>query len=147
MVSEYIKSEVESGRPVRLVPEDLVPLFKISLTCLIPKSHQFGKWRLIVDLSYPKDHSVNAGISEELASNTYAIVDDALECIKALGVAPCSSKWFWKVHTGIYQSTLEITICWVFHGRGGPTSTGLSGKHICFHSDNMGGGCVAAEIS
>ena len=68
------------------VPEDLVPLTKISPIGLIPKPHQVGKWQLIVDLSYPRDYSVNAGISEELASITYAHVDDAIECIKILGV-------------------------------------------------------------
>ena len=86
LVSEYIRSEVECGRLVGPVPEELVPRIKISPIGLIPKPHQVGKWRLIVDLSYPRDHSVNAGISEELASITYAHVDDAVECIKTLGV-------------------------------------------------------------
>ena len=84
LVSEYIRSEVEYGRLVGPVPEDLVPRIKISPCGLIPKPHQVGK--VIVDLSYPRDHSVNAGISEELASITYAHVDDAVECIKTLGV-------------------------------------------------------------
>ena len=86
LVSEYIKSEVECGRLVDPVPEDLVPLIKISPIGLIPKPHQVGKWWLIVDLSYPRDHSVNTGISEELASIAYAHVDDAIECIMTLGV-------------------------------------------------------------
>ena len=74
LVSEYIKSEVECGRLVGPVPEDLVPLIKLSPIGLIPKPRQVVKWQLIVDLSYPRDHSVNAGISEELASVTYAHV-------------------------------------------------------------------------
>jgi hypothetical protein len=40
---------------------------------------------MIVDLSHPRHHSVNAGISEELASITYARADDAVACIQALG--------------------------------------------------------------
>jgi hypothetical protein len=41
---------------------------------------------MIVDLSSPSNHSINAGISEELSSITYARVDDAVECIMRLGV-------------------------------------------------------------
>ena len=43
----------------------------------IPKPHQPGKWRIIVDLSYPKGVSVNDGISQELCSLAYASIDDA----------------------------------------------------------------------
>lgn len=38
------------------------------------------------DLSFPFNHSVNSGISEELSSITYARVDDAVKCILQLGV-------------------------------------------------------------
>lgn len=38
---------------------------------------------MIVDLSFPYNHSVNAGISEELSSITYARVDDAVEQLGA----------------------------------------------------------------
>ena len=57
----------------------------ISPIGLIPKPHQVGKWRLIVDLSYPRLHGVNAGISQELASITYTRVDDAVDRIQTLG--------------------------------------------------------------
>ena len=30
---------------------------------IIPKKEQ-GKWRLIVDLSHPRDHSINDGVDE-----------------------------------------------------------------------------------
>lgn len=43
------------------------------------------KWRLIMDLSFPFKHGVNAGISEELASITYARMDEAVELILQLG--------------------------------------------------------------
>lgn len=39
---------------------------------VIPKSHQPGKWRLIVDLSYPEGKSVNDGIDPNLMSLNYA---------------------------------------------------------------------------
>ena len=50
----------------------------MSLAGLIPKSEP-NQWRLIVDLSYPHCHSINDGISSELASVSYASVDDAVQ--------------------------------------------------------------------
>ena len=58
-----------------------------------PPSQAPPSWQVAVDRR-SVDHSVNAGISEELASITYAHVDDAVECIKT---PPFSSKWIWKV--------------------------------------------------
>ena len=52
---------------------------------MIPKGHQTGKWRLIVDLSAPKGASVNDGIRPELCSLTYASVDDAVRVVLRLG--------------------------------------------------------------
>ena len=37
---------------------------------LVPKPHQTGKWRLIVDLSYPQLRSMNASIGKDVASIT-----------------------------------------------------------------------------
>ena len=36
---------------------------------VIPKNHQPDKWRLIIDLSHPKNYSVNDGIPKDLCSN------------------------------------------------------------------------------
>ena len=46
-------------------PEE-VPEVKINWFGVIPKSHQPGKWRLIVDLSYPEGKSLSDGISSDL---------------------------------------------------------------------------------
>ena len=51
---------------------------------VIPKSH-FGKWHLVVDLSYPKQKSVNDGILKKLCSLTYITIDDAVRKIVQLG--------------------------------------------------------------
>ena len=48
-------------------------------------NHQPNKWRLIVDLSYPKGHSVNYGIPKSLCSLSYISVDDAINQIIAIG--------------------------------------------------------------
>ncbi|XP_062522989.1 uncharacterized protein LOC134197660 [Corticium candelabrum] len=52
---------------------------------VIPKPHQPGKWRLILDLSSPHGHSVNDGIDPHLCSLSYSWVDDAATRILALG--------------------------------------------------------------
>ena len=46
----------------------LHPLVRTIPIGLIPKPHQPGKWRMIVDLSFPYNDGVNADISEELSS-------------------------------------------------------------------------------
>ena len=48
-------------------------------------NHQPNKWRLIIDLSYPKGHSVNDGIPKSLCSLSYISVDDAINQIIAIG--------------------------------------------------------------
>ena len=49
---------------------------------VIPKLHQPGKWRLIVDLSHLKGSSVNDGIKSELCSLLYPSVDDAVSILQ-----------------------------------------------------------------
>ena len=63
----------------------LSPLVHVSPICLVPKSNQGDRWRMIVDLSYPPNHSVNDGISREFSSMSYASVDDAIRYIVHLG--------------------------------------------------------------
>ena len=52
---------------------------------LVPKAHQAGKWCMIVGLLCPHGHSVNDGISPNLASIQYASVDHAVQIILSLG--------------------------------------------------------------
>ena len=51
---------------------------------VIPKSTP-GKWRLIVDLSYPEGYSVNDGIPKECSSMVYSSVGDATKMLLQLG--------------------------------------------------------------
>ena len=62
-----------------------IPGIQISRFGVIPKSHQKDKWRLIVDLSHPKSHSVNDGIPKSLCGLSYITVDDAINKILELG--------------------------------------------------------------
>ena len=52
---------------------------------VIPKPHQQGKWRLIVDLSHPKGTSVNDGVESELCSLSYASGGHGIEQGKRSG--------------------------------------------------------------
>ncbi len=52
---------------------------------MIPKKHQPGKYRLIVDLSSPAGKSVNDGIAKEVCSLSYTKIDDIVDCILELG--------------------------------------------------------------
>ena len=65
--------------------ESLIPFVHVSSLGLVPKSHQPNRFRMIVDLSFPKGRSINDGISKVLASISYASVDDAVHYILTLG--------------------------------------------------------------
>ena len=82
VVSSYIQKEVSLGRLVGPTSQDGIHTSPIGL---IPKARQLGKWRMIVDLSYPAGGSVNDGISRTLSSVRYASVDNAVEIIRSLG--------------------------------------------------------------
>ena len=85
VVENHIATEVSAGRLVGPVAGPLTPLVHVSPLGLVPKSHQFDRWRMIVDLSFPHGNSVNDGIPPELCSLAYASVDDAVEHILQLG--------------------------------------------------------------
>lgn len=55
------------------------------------KSHP-GKGCLIVDLSYPKEGSVNNGINPEWCSLSYAFTDNTADTILQLGRGTCLAK-------------------------------------------------------
>jgi hypothetical protein len=80
VVEDYLKKECALGRV-------LGPFKKGSLNVhinrfgVIPKPHQPGKWRLIVDLSDPSGGSVNDGVDPILCSLSYKTVDDAVRVI------------------------------------------------------------------
>ena len=84
VVSDYLHSEVVMGRVVGPFSPRAIPHVHISRFGVIPKGHM-GKWRLIVDLSHPKDHSINDGISKPLCSLKYVTIDDAIKEIIQLG--------------------------------------------------------------
>lgn len=65
----------------------------ISPLGLIPKQGQPGKWRLIMDLSSPRQRSTNDLIDPELCTLKYAAIDQALLFIRAIGHGCSLAKW------------------------------------------------------
>ena len=86
VVSAYLREECEKGRVAGpLGCEAAACVAQISRFGVIPKGHIPGRWRLIVDLSAPANHSVNDGIEAQLCSLEYTSVDQAAGIIKELG--------------------------------------------------------------
>ena len=82
-VEDFVQTEVKAGRIIGPLPD--MHHIHISRFGVIPKQGQPGRWRLILDLSSPKDCSVNDGIPTELCSIKYASVDTAVQRIMELG--------------------------------------------------------------
>lgn len=82
VIEEYLGNEVALGRVVGPVENLDV---QISRFGVIPKGHQKGKWRLILDLSHPENNSVNDGIDSDLCSLSYASVSHAARLVIARG--------------------------------------------------------------
>ena len=81
-VEEYVRAECAAGRLVPLPDQTSIHVSRFGV---IPKSNQPGKWRLILDLSHPKGHSINDGIAPERCSLHYISVDTAVSKIFQLG--------------------------------------------------------------
>ena len=64
-VDKYFTKECEKGRIIGPLEKGSFSLH-INWFGVIPKPHQLGKWRLIVDMSYPDKASVNEGIDPSL---------------------------------------------------------------------------------
>ena len=85
VVSQYLAQECAQGRI--LGPFSVPPCADLCTSSfgVIPKRHQPGKWRLIMDLSTPAGYSVNDGINPELCSLSYISVDDIAVAVLRLG--------------------------------------------------------------
>ena len=90
VVDEYLREEESLGRvvPVKASGRGV----QISPFGVIPKSHQPGKWHLIVDLSSPHGVSVNDGIDKQLSSLSYSRIDDAARRVLQTGTGTLWAK-------------------------------------------------------
>ena len=85
VISEYFQTEIDNKRVAESFSKEETTGVQISRFGVIPKNHQPNNWRLIVDLSYLKGHSVNDGIPKSLCSLSYISVDDAIYHIITTG--------------------------------------------------------------
>lgn len=81
-VNNHITAEKQVGWLVGLIPSMLIAHVYPSPVGLVPKTHQVGKWKLIVDLLAPHGHSITDGSICFLA---YSSVDDPVKFILELG--------------------------------------------------------------
>ena len=91
-ITNYLLSEVDSGRIVGPLPPSIMLLVHVSPMGLVPKNHS-DNGAPIVDLSSPHDQSVNDGISADLCSLRYTSVDNAVEIITSLGRSSLLAKF------------------------------------------------------
>ena len=66
VVTDYLKKELSLGRMLGSSPPGFsTPELHINRFGIIPKGHDTGRWRLIIDLSFPPERSVNDGVDAE----------------------------------------------------------------------------------
>ena len=85
VVDDYLQTELAHHRIAGPFRREDLPGIQINRFGVIPKGHQPNKWRLIVDLSFPKDYSVNDGVPKPLCSLSYITIDDAIDGICNFG--------------------------------------------------------------
>ena len=89
-VSEAIAKEVSRGHSAGPFSTPPFPIFHCSPIGAVPKPD--STIRLILDLSSPRNASVNDGISKEDYSVSYSSFDDAVELLRQLGASSFMSK-------------------------------------------------------
>ena len=92
VVSDYLEAEQCCGAVLGPFTKKEVPGVHLSRFGVIPKSHQPGKWRLIIDFYHPEGRSVNDGIDSSLTSLQYVQVDDTVQQLLRLGPSALMAK-------------------------------------------------------
>ena len=93
IVEQYLRDEIASNNvagPFSL--DSWSESVIVNRFGVIPKANKPGKWRLIVDLSFPHGSSVNDGISTRDASMAYSTIEDAGQIISKLGKSALLAK-------------------------------------------------------
>ena len=82
VIDKYIQKELNLDRIAGPFEKgDLQPPVHINRFGIIPKKHQEGKYRLIVDMSYPDGGSINDGIDLDLCSLTCLKLEEVVHAI------------------------------------------------------------------
>ena len=85
VVEKQLLSDCSQGYMLGPFDREQLPPVHTSRIGVIPKKHQPDKWCLIVDLSFPREKSVNDGIAREDCSLTYVKVDAIVDSILNMG--------------------------------------------------------------
>jgi len=85
VVDQYLSKELTQHRVAGPFNKTWTPFVHISRFGVIHKNCQPNKWRFIINLSHPADHSVNDGILKSLCSLSYITVDSAISNIQRSG--------------------------------------------------------------
>ncbi len=93
VIDQFISAELAAKRILGPVKPEEASLININRFGLVPKGHVPGKWRLIVDLSFPAGSSVNDGVSSELCSLQYVSVDTASQRVLEIGRGAALAKF------------------------------------------------------
>ena len=79
-IDKFLGSECAVGRILGPFERSFVPMVHLSRLGAVPRS-TLGKYRLIVDLSYPHGVSVNDGIVGSLCSLSYVSVESGAQTV------------------------------------------------------------------
>ena len=92
VVEQYLSAEITANRVIGPFPVEALPGLQISRMGVIPKGHILGKWRLIIDLSFPPGNSVNDGIDVTWWSLQYTSVEKVARAAQSLGKGALMAK-------------------------------------------------------
>ena len=121
VIDQYIVGEVAEGRMFGPFLQGAVSSLHINRMGVIPKGHTPGKWRLIMDLSFPEGGSVNDGIDSQLCSIHYTSVARVAAAAQRLGKGATVGKAGYK---GSLQACAGVDRhYWVLYGREGTMRT------------------------
>ena len=81
VIDEYFQTELAHGRIAGPFPTSPFSYLHISRCGVIPKHNQPGKWRLILDVSFPPGHSVIESIPRLPYSVQYVTIDEFIDGI------------------------------------------------------------------
>ena len=90
VIDTYLANEVALGRVFGPTSTPSIPNLHISRFGVIPKKG--NGWRLILDLSFPFEQSVNEGIDKDEFCLKYCRVKDAIDMIVKTGKAALMGK-------------------------------------------------------
>ena len=85
VIDDYLAREVSRCRVAGPFPSIPIPNLQVSSFGVKPKTGQPGKWRLIIDLSFPGGYSINNGISADEFSMHYITLDQIIHMVAKHG--------------------------------------------------------------